>query len=105
MGANVAFNIDNSMSIELRDFPLISIGKNSVITDGVLISCHIFVKDKLYLGKVTIGEKCYIGMHTIIGAGSKIGNNCFIGGYNKMHNTKVKDNTKIENFQWEKGNS
>lgn len=59
----------------------ISIGKNCVITQNVLILTHFYGADrKFYFGNVHIGDNCFIGMNSLICKPVNIGNNCIVGG-------------------------
>lgn len=60
---------------------LITIGDGAVITAGTRILSHFYsVKDSVFLlGKVNIGNKCFIGMNTLIINSVNIGDNAVIG--------------------------
>jgi len=64
----------------------LEIGDNCSIATGVQIYSHETVfwalsggKMKYTRAKTTIGDCCYIGPHTIVNMGVKIGNHCLIG--------------------------
>jgi len=78
---------------------LLKIGDDVQITSGVTILTHGYdwsVFKGLYgevlgsAGEVTIGNNCFIGMHTTILKGVHIGNNCIIGA-NSLVNKDIPD--------------
>lgn len=88
--------------IDLTRPYLISIGNNNTISDNVTILTHDYswsVISKKYpgeiypiLGKVSIGNNCFIGSHAIILPNVKIGNNVIIGS-GAIVTRNVPDNT------------
>lgn len=79
---------------------MVSIGKNCNITAGVTILTHDYgwsVLKGYYgevigsAGKVEIGDNVFIGMHTTILAGVKIGSNVIVGA-NSLVNRDIPDN-------------
>lgn len=66
---------------------MIEIGNNVTITKGVILLCHDMAKDYIHkkkhnneiVGKIRIGDNCFIGMNSIILPNVKIGNNVIIG--------------------------
>ena len=83
---------------------MISIGKSCCITAGVTILTHDYgwsVLKAVYgdvigsVGKVSIGDNVYIGMHsTILGGGVNIGNNVIIGA-NTLVSKDIPDNVVV----------
>ena len=80
---------------------MIEIGKNVKITRGVTILTHGFdwsvLKGKYgnvlgSCGKVTIGDNCFIGMHSTILKGVTIGENVIIGA-NSLVNHDIPSNS------------
>lgn len=80
---------------------MIEIGKNVKITRGVTILTHGFdwsvLKGKYgnvlgSCGKVTIGDNCFIGMHSTILKGVTIGDNVIIGA-NSLVNHDIPSNS------------
>lgn len=92
IGANVDDDVyfvapSKTLIDETRPY-LLSIGKNTTITEGVAILTHGFDWSVLKVaygnvlgsaGKVSIGDNCFIGVNTIILKGCSIGNNTIIG--------------------------
>lgn len=66
---------------------MIEIGNNVTITKGVILLCHDMAKDYIhkkkhnneFVRKIRVGDKCFIGMNSIILPNVKIGNNAVIG--------------------------
>ena len=66
---------------------MIKIGNNVTITKGVILLCHDMAKNYIHkkkhnnetVGKIKIGNNCFIGINSIILPGVKIGNNVIIG--------------------------
>jgi acetyltransferase-like isoleucine patch superfamily enzyme len=104
MGAKIDYGVHLSIYARLRDFPLIKIGKGTTLGVGAHISCHSDVGNKVLLGTVEIGEKCFIGMNTILGPKTKIGKNSWIGFGNILLMDRLPDNSKIDNLEWAAGN-
>lgn len=74
---------------------LVSIGKNSYLTRGVVILAHD-ASTKLHtnyskIGKVTIGESTFIGINSVILPNVNIGNNVIIGA-NSVVTKNIPDN-------------
>jgi len=103
MGAKIAYGVHLSIYTKFREFPLITIGKGSSLSAGTHIACHTHVGNKLMLGTVEIGERCFIGMDTIVGPKTKIGDDSWIGYGNRLLMDRVEPNTKIDNFEWNLG--
>jgi hypothetical protein len=103
MGADIAYGVHLSIYTKFREFPLIKIGKGSSLSAGTHIACHTHVGNKLMLANVEIGERCFIGMDTVIGPKTKVGDDCWIGYGNRLLMDRVESNTKIDNFEWNLG--
>lgn len=103
LGARVGFGSNTSIEFVLVDVPLITIGKNCVIGEGVHISCHYFLGSILILRPVTIGDDVFISSHCIIGPGSEIGSGSWIGYGNAIGGEKLEPNTQLKNFAWSLG--
>lgn len=66
---------------------MIEIGNNVTITRGVILLCHDMAKDYIHkkkhnnetVGKIKIGNNCFVGMNSIILPNIKIGNNVIVG--------------------------
>lgn len=64
---------------------LISIGNNVTISNNVQLITHDNSIDKVLLdksdilGKITIGDNCFVGAHSIILPGVTLGNNIIVG--------------------------
>ena len=66
---------------------MIEIGNNVTITKGVILLCHDMGKDYIYkkkhnnemVGKIKIGDNCFIGMNSIILPDVKIGDKVIVG--------------------------
>lgn len=88
VGDGTRFNCD--LSVVGSEPYLVEIGRNCLFAGEVKIFTHdggISVINDLYypnarkdkVGRVTIGDNCFIGYRTIILPGVVIGNNCIIG--------------------------
>ena len=66
---------------------MIEIGNDVTITKGVILLCHDMGKDYIHkkkhnneiVGRIKIGDNCFIGMNSIILPNVKIGNNVVVG--------------------------
>ena len=66
---------------------MIEIGDNVTITKGVILLCHDMGKGYIHkkkhnnevVGKIEVGDNCFIGMNSIILPDVKIGNNVIVG--------------------------
>ena len=74
IGRNVFIN-----SLELNDPFLVSIGDNTVIGGGAVITPHVFEAGRLILEPVTIGRDCLIGAEAYLSPGVEIGDGSVIG--------------------------
>jgi acetyltransferase-like isoleucine patch superfamily enzyme len=73
LGAKVPVDLGTAINSEFVDLSLITIGKNSFLGDGVKVSCHMFLKGKLILRPVVIGNNCVIENHAEIRPGTVLG--------------------------------
>lgn len=75
--------IGSNVVLDPEYYWLISIGKNSTITNGVMILAHDGSLSRYTgytkIGKVSIGSNTFIGVKSIILPGVSIGNNVIIG--------------------------
>ena len=66
---------------------MIEMGNNVTITKGVILLCHDLGKDYIYkkkhnneiVGKIKIGDDCFIGINSIILPNVKIGDKVIVG--------------------------
>ena len=66
--------------IEIGNDVLISFDCTFVTHDGCTHTCKQYSKDLIFkLGKINIGDNCFIGCKTTILPGVSIGNNCVVG--------------------------
>lgn len=103
MGAKIAFQNTCSLGVDVRDLPLIEMGPGCTCSEGVRISGHTFTGEKLWAGAVKIEANVFLGMDVVIGPGTTIGQGSWIGTGNKFLKNKIAPETKIDNFEWEKG--
>ena len=103
LGARIAYNVSTSIGVTFIDVPMISIGSGSTISEGVIISCHTFTGDRLYIAPVEIGKNVFVGMDCVIGAATKIGDESWIGFGNRLMRDTLDGGTKLDNFEWEHG--
>jgi hypothetical protein len=103
MGAQVEIPFNSSLHTTYVDMPLIRIGRGSTISEGVALSCHTFVGDKLVLKATNVGRGVFIGMHSFVGVGAELGDGAWIGMRNFIANAKVEGATKLDDYAWEKG--
>ncbi|MHA1384049.1 MAG: DapH/DapD/GlmU-related protein, partial [Candidatus Helarchaeota archaeon] len=60
-------------------FPeMLSIGSETILGNGTVISCHQIIDGELYVGPVSIGENSLIGAGTFILPGVSVGKNCVV---------------------------
>ncbi|HWN71992.1 MAG TPA: hypothetical protein VNM90_30340 [Haliangium sp.] len=104
MGARITFGVNSSIFATLADYPLITIGKECTLGAHCFISGHIFVGNKVVLSRVEIGDNVLVGMGTFVGPGTTIGSGSWIGMHNRLIRDHVPENTKIDNFEWERFN-
>ncbi|MES2856346.1 MAG: hypothetical protein V4692_10815 [Bdellovibrionota bacterium] len=103
MGAQIAYGVHFSIYTKFREFQLIKIGRGSSLSAGTHIACHTHVGNKLLLGTVEIGERCFIGMDSIVGPKTKMGDDCWIGFNNRILMDRIESGTKIDNLEWSLG--
>lgn len=101
MGAKVAYGTNSSVFIQLRDYPILKIGRGCTLGANVFISGHTFVGSKVLIGEVNIGNHVYLGMGCVVGPKTTIGSNSWIGMHNKLLMDILPENSKLENFEWE----
>jgi acetyltransferase-like isoleucine patch superfamily enzyme len=81
---------------------MIKIGNNVTITKGVILLCHDMGKNYIYkrkhnnefVGKIKIGNNCFIGMNSIILPNVIIGNNVVIGA-GSIVSKNIRDNVIV----------
>lgn len=84
-GAKIGTNVRTFSPISSAESYLISIGNNVTISSGVKFITHDNSIIKFsnqatdLIGKITIGNNCFIGANSIILPGVFIGDNCIIG--------------------------
>lgn len=86
LGVSVGSCTTISSTVSFPSEPyLVSIGSNCQLTDGVSIYTHgggqpvrRYIEDFDCFGKVSIGNWCYIGAHSIILPGVSIGDGCIV---------------------------
>jgi acetyltransferase-like isoleucine patch superfamily enzyme len=103
-GARIGYRINSSINVAFVDLPLIQIGNDSTISDGVLIAGHTFVGNRILIGPVEVGQGVFIGANTLIGPKSKIGDGAWVGSHNKIFRDRILNHSKLEDAEWEKGN-
>lgn len=67
LGAQVAYGVNASYTVELVDAPLITIGEGTTLADHVKVSAHLFLGEKLYIAPVRIGRDCFLGAESQVG--------------------------------------
>ena len=80
----------------------IDIGNNVTIAKGVILLCHDMAKDYVHkkehnneiVGKIKIGNNCFIGTNSIILPDVKIGNNVIIGA-GSIVSKHIQDNVVV----------
>ena len=81
---------------------MIEIGNNVTITKGVILLCHDMGKDYIYkkkhnneiMGKIKIGDDCFIGMNSIILPNVKIGDKVIVGA-GSVVTKNIQDNVVV----------
>lgn len=81
-GAKIEFGIISSILLTMREYPLLSIKKGTCLSGFVHVSAHTFQGDKLLLAPIEIGSNVFVGMNSIIGPKTKIGDNAWVGANN-----------------------
>ncbi len=102
-GAKIAFGINSSMTLAMVDYPMIQVGAGSTLADGVFMTAHTFVGDKILLAPIVIGKNVFVGYNCFLSARTRIGDNVRIGIHNKFGGDVIPAGTVIENFAWEHG--
>ena len=82
-GATIGENVDIIKCImDVTHTHLITVGNNTTLTHCTVLTHDASTKKPLgksKIGRVTIGDNCFIGLGSIILPTVKIGNNCIIG--------------------------
>lgn len=63
--------------VNIDDDVTIAAGTTLLTHDNSVIKCNLDATD--YFGRVTIGDCCFVGMHSIILPGVKLGNHTIVG--------------------------
>jgi len=87
-GAKIGRNVE--IFGELYDPDLISLGENTIIGTGSVVSGHINERGKTIYAPIHVGKNCLIGALSLIAPGVEVGNNSDIGAL-----TVVAKNKKI----------
>ena len=80
----------------------IDIGNNVTIAKGVILLCHDMAKDYInkkehnneFIGKIKIGNNCFVGTNSIILPDVRIGNNVIIGA-GSIVSKHIQDNVVV----------
>ena len=97
--------IDPSVMFDGNDYSLISIGKATTISMGVVFLTHDYSISKglkmidpslsgRFLKPISVGNNCFIGMRSILLPGTVLGNNVIVGAGSIVKGT-FPDNTVI----------
>lgn len=90
-GAKIGKNVAIAGTID--DPYSVTIGDNSIIGQGALISGNFTTKDKIHFGKVVIGENVTIGVNTVVSPDTKIDDNSILSiGAVVLTGTKIPSN-------------
>lgn len=81
---------------------MIEIGNNVTIAKGVILLCHDMAKDYIHkkkhnnelVGRIKIGNNCFVGTNSIVLPNVKIGNNVIIGA-GSIVSKDIKDNVVV----------
>ena len=81
---------------------MIEIGNNVTITKGVILLCHDMGKDYIHkkkhnneiVGRIKIGDNCFIGMNSIILPNVKIGDKVIVGA-GSVVTKNIQDNVVV----------
>jgi hypothetical protein len=103
-GARIAFGVNSAMGVSIVDYPMIEVGPGGTLSDGVALSAHTFVGDRILIAPTVLGRNVFVGLKSLIGARTRIGDDVWIGLHNIIAGDKILSGTKIENFAWERGN-
>ena len=101
--------IHHTVDFDGIDYSKIHLGKNIVISKGVIVLIHDFSIEAglLAIGKgdfenesriikdVSIGENSFIGARTVILPGARIGKNCIVGAGSNVAGKDFPDNSVI----------
>ncbi|PIQ28326.1 hypothetical protein COW36_04170 [bacterium (Candidatus Blackallbacteria) CG17_big_fil_post_rev_8_21_14_2_50_48_46] len=79
LGAKIAYSTSISADVDFVDLSLISIGPDSMIGSGSILTGHFMSTDKLHLGPIEIGKNVNIGGNCQIGPNVSIGDGTWIG--------------------------
>lgn len=78
MGAKIGKNVKLG-GVQLGEWDLVEIGDGSVLTKCV---CRPFAAERntsMYLGRIVVGQNCFVGMSSILAAGTNVPDNTCIG--------------------------
>ncbi len=103
LGANIAYGVNAARDVMLMDLPMLTIGTGTTLSFGVRLSAHTFVGDRLMVAPVSIGSNVFLGMDTVVGPTSTIGDGAWLGMATKVLGKNVAAGTKIDNFAWSEG--
>lgn len=118
MGMKVPFNALIGLKSTIRQPELISIGNNSVIGLGSIMSCHFTADGKTHTQKpIKIGNRSVVGGYAGLGPGVTIGDHSVIGAESRVfpdvtlgnkvtlgafcyidHGVVIPDNVKIKSY-------
>ena len=104
LGAKISWKTRLQRTTQLLDTPLITLNEGCHLSDQVLILCHTFVGERLFLKPVTLGRNVSVGANTIIGPATRIGAHSKIGAHNFLAADILLENAHIEESAWRFGN-
>lgn len=104
LGARLGRGVRFGRGVQILEAPLVSIGAGTVLSDEVIITCHIFVGDKLVLRPVAVGERVVLGPRCRIAPSSVIGDDARVGADSIVGADKIPAGAVIEDQAWRHGN-
>lgn len=103
LGAQIELGVHTPMEFTLVDLPLIQIGAGTTIGENVHISCHYFMGDRLLLKPIKIGKGCFLGMDSVVGPGSQLGDGVRVGFGNIVSGDRLADQDVVCDGEWREG--
>ena len=81
-GARIGKNV--YLAAGLSEPELVTIEDGASISSGALLRTHAFADGLLKLRRIHIGKNCFLGTHSVVGGGVRMGDNCKLHAFSAL---------------------
>lgn len=103
LGAKFSYRATLSLNVDAVDYPLISIGPDSLIGDRTEISCHTVTSRHLKLGTVRVDARAFVSAFCKLGYNTHLKEDSYVGLENIVYAMTLGEGERIKDFQFNQG--